>query len=141
VPKPNEGAEDVAPPAPPPKPPPAPKRPGLVSPLGLLRLPPNGVDDAPEVAPGPKRPLPGLLAGVFDAPPNGLDALAFPPPPNRPPGVPEPALAVPKRPGVDWPEVLVVAPPNSGCFGVLPCCPKLKDMLRGGVEWMRAVWW
>jgi hypothetical protein len=107
---------------------------GFASPLGLLRaLPPNadGVD-APGVAPPPpKRPLPGLLAGVFEAPPlpNNVEPLL--------------GVAVPKRDGVDPPDVLLVAP-NNGLLGVLPlfCCPKLKpDMLRGGVGLMRAVWW
>jgi hypothetical protein len=145
LPKPNPGDEDVAPPAAPPKPPPAPKSDGFVSPLGLLRLLPNadGVDDAPDVAPEPKRPPAGLLAGVLEAPPKGFDAPAFAPPPNNPapPGVPEPALAAPKRVvGAAPPGVLLGAPNNDG-FGVPlpPCCPKLKAMLSGGAGWMRGV--
>jgi hypothetical protein len=55
------------------------------------------------------------------------------PPDEAAPGVA--VLAVPKREGVEPPDVLLAAP-NSGLFGVLPlfCCAKLKlDMLRGWV--------
>src|SRR5947209_319722 len=124
VPKPNEGAEDVA--VPPVVPPiPAPPN-GLgfgPSPL-VLPEPPNvvkvDVDDAPEVAGPPLNRPPGLLAGVFETPPpKTLDELvAVVPLPNSPPlGAPEVVVAVPKREGVAL--VDAGAAPNKGLLGVL----------------------
>jgi hypothetical protein len=139
VPNPNEGAEDVAAPAPLPKVPPPNMEGFAASALGLLRpLPPKADSvDPPDVAPPPPNRPPGLLAGVLEAPPpKRFEVPVFAPPPNKvePPDEAAPgvaALAVPNREGVEPPDVLLAAP-NNGLFGVLPlfCCPKLKpDML------------
>lgn len=135
LPKPNEGADEVAGAgAPPPKRPPD----FGASPLGFPnppKPPKLDVDGAPAVAcPPPKRP-PGLLAGVLDAPPpKTLDELvAVLPLPNRPPlvGAEDVLLAVPNKEGVAAPDELGAAP-NSGLLGVLPllfCWPNENDIL------------
>ena len=100
---------------------------------GFEALVPNG--ELEGAAPPPPKSPPGLLAPA--APPNGFaePVLVALPPPKRPaPDVLAPVLlppAVPKMEGLLDADELLTAP-KSGLLGVslLPCCPKLNDMMR-----------